>query len=315
MDKRFELTVGPLQFNWSADAFFDFYAKIADEAPVERVVVGELVCSKRLPFYADRIPEVVERLERGGKTVALASLALPTLERERRAARELVEQTEHEVEIDDLTLLALDAAGTALLGRAAGQRLQREHAWLSRAARREALLPAAGTADRLGRSPRARRGRRAGATVEVWAYGRMPLAISSRCYHARVHGLSKDSCQFVCADDPDGWATQTLDGADFLAVNGVQTLSHVYGDLIGDLDSLAAAGVGALRLSPHTGDFVAVTRAFADAVAGRISADEGMARLRAITPAAEFSNGFLFGDCGAAILPRGRDEPLALAGR
>ncbi len=35
----------------------------------------------------------------------LTSLALPTLERERRAARELAAQTEHEVEIDDLTLL------------------------------------------------------------------------------------------------------------------------------------------------------------------------------------------------------------------
>ena len=103
LDKRFELTLGPLQFNWTADAFADFYAKIADEAPVDRVVVGELVCSKRLPFYADRIPAVVERLERGGKTVALASLALPTLERERRAARELSEQTGYEVEINDLT--------------------------------------------------------------------------------------------------------------------------------------------------------------------------------------------------------------------
>ena len=155
----------------------------------------------------------------------------------------------------------------------------------------------------------------AGASVEVWAYGRIPLAISSRCYHARVHGLSKDSCQFVCANDPDGWATQTMDGADFLAVNGVQTLSHVYGNLIGDLDPLAAAGVSALRLSPHSGDFVAVTQAFADAVAGKISPEEGMARLHAITPAADFSNGFLFGECGAAILPRRRDEPLALAGR
>ena len=71
MDKRFELTVGPLLFNWTADAIVDFYARVADEAPVERVVVGELVCSKRLPFYEDRMPEVVERLERGGKAVAL----------------------------------------------------------------------------------------------------------------------------------------------------------------------------------------------------------------------------------------------------
>ena len=315
MDKRFELTVGPLQFNWSADAFFDFYAKIADEAPVERVVVGELVCSKRLPFYADRIPEVIERLERGGKTVALASLALPTLERERRAAREMVEQTEHEVEIDDLTFLRfMPPERPFSVGPLVNVYNENTLGYLARRGARRFCLPPELPIASVGVLAKA-----AGAvcaTVEVWAYGRIPLAISSRCYHARVHGLSKDSCQFVCAADPDGWATQTMDGADFLAVNGVQTLSHVYGALIGDLDSLTAAGVGALRLSPHTGDFVAVTRAFADAVAGRISPDEGMARLRAITPAAEFSNGFLFGDCGAAILPRRHnDEPLALAGR
>jgi len=73
--------------------------------------------------------------------------------------------------------------------------------------------------------------------------------------NARVHGLSKDSCQFVCAKDADGLAVRTLDGADFLAVNGVQTLSHKYCNLIGDLDMLAKAGVTSLRLSPHTGDF------------------------------------------------------------
>ena len=95
----------------------------------------------------------------------------------------------------------------------------------------------------------------------------------------------------------------------------MQTLSHVYANLIGDLDRLAEAGVGALRLSPHTGDFVAVTQAFADAVAGRISPDEGMARLREIAPAAEFSNGFLFGDRGAATLARRHDEAVLHAGR
>jgi len=108
-------------------------------------------------------------------------------------------------------------------------------------------------------------------------------------------------------NDPDGLTAQTLDGEDFLAVNGVQTLSHVHANLIGDLDRLAAAGVRTLRLSPHSGDFVAVTQAFADAVAGRVLADEGMARMRAIAPEAAFSNGLLFGDCGAATLAaRGR---------
>src|SRR5690606_18938147 len=64
--------------------------------------------------------------------------------------------------------------------------------------------------------------------VEVFAWGRSPLAISARCYHARVHGLTKDGCQFVCGEDPDGLDVDTLDGQAFLSINGVQTLSRSY---------------------------------------------------------------------------------------
>jgi collagenase-like PrtC family protease len=95
---------------------------------------------------------------------------------------------------------------------------------------------------------------------------------------------------------------RTVDGADFLAINGVQTLSHTYCNLIGDLDQLAKAGVTSLRLSPHTGDFVAVTQAFTEVASGALSPKEGLERLRQAAPETEFSNGFLFGECGAAGL-------------
>ncbi|WP_296713288.1 U32 family peptidase [Rhodoblastus sp.] len=300
--KRFESTLGPLQFNWSAAAFADFYARIADEAPVDRVVIGESVCSKREPFYADRIPAAIERLERGGKSVVLASLALVTLDRERRAARELFEQTQHEVEIDDLTLMNFVRPETSFsIGPLVNVYNEATLGFLARQGARRFCLPPElpfASVEVLVAAANVN-----GAAVEVWAYGRIPLAISGRCYHARAHGLSKDSCRFVCEKDLDGLAVRTLEGAEFLAVNGVQTLSHKYGNLIGDLDRLAQAGVKSLRLSPHSGDFVAVTRAFAATASGEISPEDGLALLRQAAPEAEFSNGFLFGDCGAAFFP------------
>lgn len=299
MTKTFSLTVGPLQFNWSADAFSDFYARIADEAPVERVVIGETVCSKRTPFYEDRIPEAIERLQRGGKDVVLGSLAMVTMEREKRAARELFEQTALEVEINDLTLMnwarppfsigpLINVYNEATLAYLAGQ-----------GAKLFCLPPEIpfASVEKLAAAAA-----QCGAVAEVWAYGRIPLAISARCYHARVHGLSKDSCQFVCDKDPDGLMVNTLDGQNFLAVNGVQTMSHNYCNLVGDLDRLAAAGVKSLRLSPHTGDFVTVAKTFAEVASGALSGNEGFTRLRAAAPDAAFSNGFLFGSCGAAEL-------------
>lgn len=297
-----ELTVGPLLFHWATDAWSDFYARLADEAPVDRVVIGESVCSKRLPLYADRIPEAVERLERGGKSVVLTSLALVTLPRERRAAAGLFAQTDHEVEIDDLTLMRwagkegeadkpafsigplVNVYNESTLGFFAG-----------RGARAVCLPPELPFASVASLAAAARP---LGIGVEVFAFGRVPLAISARCYHARVHGRTKDSCQFVCDQDPDGMVVKTLDGQDFLAVNGVQTLSYNCCNLIGDVGTLRDVGVTALRLSPHSGDFVAVCRAFRDAIDGKDGEAVDLSTIA--VPPMPFSRGFMFGATGAA---------------
>ena len=54
-----KLTLGPIPFHWEADRKLDFYARIADEAPVDTVYLGEVVCSKRSPFYDRHYPEVI----------------------------------------------------------------------------------------------------------------------------------------------------------------------------------------------------------------------------------------------------------------
>jgi len=301
MTNPMKLTLGPLQFNWPADEWADYYARIADEAPVDRVVIGELVCSKRLPFYADRLLPAIERLRRAGKTVVLSSLALVTLERERRASRDLFDDPETEIEINDLTLMNWVGDHTAFsIGPLINVYNEATLAFLARKGARSACLPPElpfASVEVL-----AAEGENLGVAVEVWAYGRVPLAISARCCHARIHGLTKDSCQFVCAKDQDGLTVRTLDGRDFLAINGLQTLSNNYCNLIGDLDRLAAAGATSLRLSPHTGDFVSIVRTFEAALNGSLEPGQAAARLRSCAPHAEFSNGFLFRHSGAAPL-------------
>src|SRR5450755_1330533 len=79
-----QLTLGPVLYNWQPERWRDFYFRIADEAPVDNVVVGEVVCSKRAPFLDPYLPEVIERLKAGGKQVLLGSLVLVSLRRERR---------------------------------------------------------------------------------------------------------------------------------------------------------------------------------------------------------------------------------------
>ena len=57
-----ELTLGPVLFNWQPERWRDFYFRIADEAPVTIVYLGEVVCFKRAPLFDDYFEAVAERL-------------------------------------------------------------------------------------------------------------------------------------------------------------------------------------------------------------------------------------------------------------
>ncbi len=298
------LTLGPVLFNWPVDAWEDFYAGIADEADIDRVVIGELVCSKRLPFYAERILPVVERLLRAGKAVALCSLALVTTERERRLAAGLWDVDEIEVEVNDLTLLATIPARTGFaVGPLVNVYNEATLGYLARRGARRVCLPPElpiESVEILAGAAKAD-----GVDTEVWSFGRVPLAISGRCYHARIHGLTKDSCQFVCERDTNGLPVQTLDRQGFLAVNGVQTLSHTCATTLREVDRLRVAGVNSFRLSPHDCDMIAVSRLYRDRLQGAIDADEAMARLAGVQTFAPLSNGFLYGAAGAELVDHG----------
>ena len=151
-------------------------------------------------------------------------------------------------------------------------------------------------------------------TFEVFAFGRVPLAISARCYHARLNKLSKDNCKFVCEQDPDGLAVTTLDDEPFLAMNGVQTLSYTCASLLGDVDKLKRrrrrrdAAVAAAMRHGGGGASCSATRSTA-----RSQRSEGAAKLSAIYPLKQ-SNGFLFSKPGAAFVTDSRRRAPDRAG-
>lgn len=289
-----QLTLGPILFHWPADRITDFYARIADEAPVDRVVLGETVCSKRAPFNEQVILHAAARLERAGKAVALSTLALPTTRRERRMIADLV-GAGFLLEANDVTLLHhLPAGEPFLVGPLVNVYGEGTLRWFGARGARTVCLPPELSVAQAGAMAAS------GVETELWAFGRAPLALSGRCYHARLAGRSRDSCQYVCEADPDGLAVDTVDDQPFLAVNGVQTLSEGFVNLAGDLDAVRAAGVARLRLSPHTGDMVAVAQTFQDALDGAIAGHEALARLAALDPARRFANGYARGERGIA---------------
>ncbi len=297
MNAPAKLTLGPLLCNWLAAKRRDFYFRIADEAPVDTVCVGEVVCLKRAPFADPVLPEIVARLNEAGKEVVLSTLALVSGERELAAVRAVVDEATLLVEANDMAAVSLLAGRPHAVGPLVNVYGEDTLAWLAARGARRVCLPA-----ELPLSAIAALAREAPAEIEVQAFGRLPLAISARCYHARAHGLHKDGCRYVCEQDPDGLTVATLDGAPFLAVNGTQTLSHRCADLLADLPALVAAGVGRFRLWPQDTDMVAVARLYRDALDGRVELPAARADLARLLPGMEFSNGFLHGREGMAFV-------------
>ena len=195
-----------------------------------------MVCSKRCPFFEKYIPEVAERLAAAGKEVVLSSLALVMTERERDGIRSLAEAAGgFLVEANDYSAAAALAGRPHVIGPLVNVYNEGTLAYLARNGAIRVCLPPelpAATIAVLAAAEAVPRSR-------CMAFGRLPLAISARCYHARSRNLHKDGCQYVCADDPDGMEVDTMDGKPFLAVNGTQTMSYHYLSLLSELKALA----------------------------------------------------------------------------
>jgi collagenase-like PrtC family protease len=290
-----ELTLGPVLFNWAPERWRDFYFRIADEAPVTAVYLGEVICFKRAPLFDDDREAVTARLKATGKTVVRSTLAEVMSKQERKMIDEVCADAGL-VEAND---------GSALLR----LRGRPHHAgpFLNVYNERTLAVLAAGGVCNVCLPPEmpatairalAAAAAELGVMTEVQVFGRIGLALSARCYHARAHGRSKDTCQFICNVDPDGMPLRTLEDKPFLTVNGIQTMSHDYLNLAAELAQLEDVGVTRFRLSPHSCDMVAVAAIFRDVLDRRIDAKEAAARLDRLKIEAPFSNGFYYGRPG-----------------
>lgn len=285
-----ELAMGPVLFHWPAEKKRDFWFRVADEAPVDAAYLGEVICSKREPFFADHLGDIAERLERGGKRVVWSSLSQVVTNIDRKASTGLAGLEDAMIEANDASILPALQGRPHHIGPFINVYNEATVAHLAKEGATCFSLQPELPAEAVARLTAA--AAQAGATTEVQVFGRVSLALSARCYHARAHGRTKDNCLFVCENDPDGMELETRSRQKFLAVNGIQTLSHRYLELSSEIGQLAAMGVRSFRLSPHDLDMPAVATAYRNQIEGQTSAEETVARLSELGLMQPTMNGF-----------------------
>jgi len=139
--------------------------------------------------------------------------------------------------------------------------------------------------------------RPAGIETEVFAYGRMPLAFSARCFTARHRNLAKDDCQFACMEYPDGLALKTRESQHFLTLNGIQTQSALVYNLVAELGVMEDMGVDVARISPQAQHTDRIASLFRDVLDKKLAGADALKQMEALMPD-QPCNGYWYGKPG-----------------
>ncbi len=265
---RPRLSLGPILYYWSRDDVFKFYESIAATS-VDIVYLGETVCSKRRVMRPDSWLELAEMLQQAGKEVVLSTLTLIEANSELSALRKICNNGQYMVEANDMAAIQLMSGNRQFVtGPAVNIYNSRTLSVLAKSGLKRWTLPVELSKQTLASLHQHRPD---GVETEVFAFGRLPLAYSARCFTARAHNLPKDDCQFRCLDYADGLMLRTREDESFLVLNGIQTQSAKTHNLVNNIDDFISLEVDVLRISPQSSNTEKIIQIFHDCLHGKMT--------------------------------------------
>ena len=272
-----KLSLGPIQFFWQKETLLEFYVQMLD-SPLDTIYLGETVCSRRQKMRFDDWFGLAQDLAESGKEIILSSQVLLESESDLKRLRKITGQTQFKIEANDMGAVKLArehgipfVAGASLniYNEATLQLFQNlgAYRWVAPAELARDKVAAIALSE-------------PAIETELFAWGKIPLAYSSRCFTARHYNLNKDSCEFRCLDHEHGLTTNTREHKPFLTINGIQTMSYGSQLLLPHHQEIADAGVGVLRLSPQLIEMPRIIELHRAVLDGATDADTACAELQ-----------------------------------
>jgi len=258
-----KLALGPIPYYWRREAVFEFYKAVA-LSEFDIVYLGETICSRRHELRLPDWLDLAHMLASAGKEAVLSTQALIESESDLKALRRVAGNGRFPVEANDMAAVHLLEGRVPFV---AGSHLNvynaRTLAFLGALGARRWVAPVEIPHSALSAMLRSAP---PGMETEVQVYGRLPLALSARCFTARRFNRQKDDCRFLCLEQPEGLMLRTREGQPFLVLNGVQTQSARVCNLARELPEMAQMGVGVARISPRPTHIAEIARIFRQAL-------------------------------------------------
>jgi collagenase-like PrtC family protease len=297
-----KISIAPIQYFWDKKKVVAFYEQLQD-TQVDIVYLGETVCSKRRELNLDDWLQIAERLATAGKEVILSTLSLLEAGSELATLQKIAENNIYLVEANDVAAVQLLAGhGKFVLGPHINVYNSETLAFLHGLGANRWVSPI-----ELGKDTitQLHTNRPPGMETEIFAYGRLPLAFSARCFTARAHNKSKDECEFICGDYPDGLPLYTQDEESFLVLNGIQVQSATVHNLVAHLDELAALGIDVIRIDPQVEGLNEIITSVRSVLDGQLQSESAMKQLEQYQPFGS-CDGYWRGEAGMSPVTSGK---------
>ena len=288
-----KIALGPVQYYWSRVTMMQFYESMID-APVDIVYLGETVCSRRHELRLPDWLEIAQMLADAGKEVILSTQVLLESGQDLATMRKIAGNKRFQVEANDMGAVHCLDGKPFVAGPFLNVYSRPTLEILAGLGARRWVMPL-----EMGREglEQLQLDRPDGMETEVFAYGRMPLAFSARCFTARHRNIPKDNCQYVCMDHPDGLLLRTRESEPFLVLNGIQTQSALVYNLLNELRDMQDLRVDVLRISPQSEHTAQIASLFRQAADGALAGREAFERALPLMPAGP-CNGYWHGKPG-----------------